>query len=231
MKFRYRYRTSDNALHSGTISASSREDAFATLKGQGIRPVTVNDAPGIWNKLWGRGKRWMAIVILSAILAVVLGRMASKSPALRSNVLPLPRRFIPELATPSNYPPLGVFEHLHEQFLALYAMPGMNVAATAMPTTEILSDFEKNLGSPIIASDNDLPPIAELKGIVAGMKEDAKKYIGINDGIKRFCEELHGRQEMERSYREQFVRRVHRQELTREEANKVFAAMGLEPLK
>ena len=65
MKFVYEYRTSDNALHSGRIAALDRDAAFAALKARGIRPARLVEAPGLVNKVFGKGKRWIAIVALS----------------------------------------------------------------------------------------------------------------------------------------------------------------------
>ena len=70
MKFIYEYRTKDNIRHEGVINAASRDAAFAALKAQGIRPGSVKEAPGVWNKLFGKGKRWIAIVLL-AIIAII----------------------------------------------------------------------------------------------------------------------------------------------------------------
>ena len=68
MKFNYEYRTSDNVRHTGVIAASDREAAFAALKAQGIRPGCLAEAPGFFNKLFGKGKRWLAIGVLGAAL-------------------------------------------------------------------------------------------------------------------------------------------------------------------
>lgn len=72
MKFNYEYRTSDNKLHEGVVSAASRDDAFAVLKARGIRPGRVTEAPGVFNKLFGKGKRWIAIVALAVALAIAV---------------------------------------------------------------------------------------------------------------------------------------------------------------
>lgn len=72
MKFDYEYRTSDNKLHNGVIRAANRDDAFASLKSRGIRPVRVIDSPGFFNKLLGKGKRWTAIIVLAISLLVAV---------------------------------------------------------------------------------------------------------------------------------------------------------------
>ena len=72
MKFNYEYRTSDNRLHEGVIRSANREEAFAVLKARGIRPGRVVEAPGFFNKLFGKGKRWLAIVFLAVALIVAV---------------------------------------------------------------------------------------------------------------------------------------------------------------
>ena len=71
MKFVYQYRTSDNVQHEGTILASDRESAFRLLKAQGVRPVRMEEAPGLLNKLFGKGKRWLAIAVLLVVIALI----------------------------------------------------------------------------------------------------------------------------------------------------------------
>ena len=69
MKFVYEYRTSDNELHHGSIAAADRDAAFASLKARGVRPARLVEAPGVLNKLLGKGKRWIAIAVLSVAAA------------------------------------------------------------------------------------------------------------------------------------------------------------------
>lgn len=75
MKFNYEYRTSDNKLHGGVVCAASREDAFTALKARGINPARVVEAPGFFNKLFGKGKRWIAIGVLAFALALALAAL------------------------------------------------------------------------------------------------------------------------------------------------------------
>ena len=72
MKFLYEYRTSDNAKHSGTICAASRDAAYAAIKELGVRPSRVVEAPGFFNKLFGKGKRWLAIAALGVLVIVAI---------------------------------------------------------------------------------------------------------------------------------------------------------------
>ena len=72
MRFVYEYRTSDNALHHGIVVAADRDAAYEALKARGIRPARLVEAPGILNKLFGKGKRWIAIVSLAAVLLLAV---------------------------------------------------------------------------------------------------------------------------------------------------------------
>ena len=72
MRFDYQYRTRENELKSGSVSAASREAAYKALKSQGINPSRVTLAPGALNYLASFGKRSWLIVILAVALAVTL---------------------------------------------------------------------------------------------------------------------------------------------------------------
>lgn len=71
MKFIYQYRTPNNKQHKAFITAPTKEAAYAALKAQGIKPGRVEEAPGFFNKLFGKGKRWMAIGVLGALCFVL----------------------------------------------------------------------------------------------------------------------------------------------------------------
>ena len=94
-------------------------------------------------------------------------------------------------------------------------------------TDELVRDFYDNIGAGIVIDDADPGAVAELKRIVAGMKDDARKYLSVPDGMAKMGAWLEERQQMERNYREQFVSRVKSGNLAKEEANEIFRAMGL----
>lgn len=72
MEFVYQYRTSDNTVHVGRIASSDRESAFRSLRACGIKPMRLDVAPGLFNSLFGRGKRWLAIAFLFILTSVLL---------------------------------------------------------------------------------------------------------------------------------------------------------------
>ena len=45
MRFTYTYKTSDGVRHEAEIEARTRDDAFAALRAQGIRPIRVDEKP------------------------------------------------------------------------------------------------------------------------------------------------------------------------------------------
>lgn len=71
MKFRYQYRTKDNEIRCGEIAAADRNAAYAALKAQGIKPARMDEAPGVFNKVFGKGKRWLVIAALGALCVVL----------------------------------------------------------------------------------------------------------------------------------------------------------------
>ena len=58
--------------HEGVINASSRDEVYSILKARGIRPGSVVEAPGFFNKLFGRGKRWLLIAALAIFVVLLL---------------------------------------------------------------------------------------------------------------------------------------------------------------
>ena len=124
-----------------------------------------------------------------------------------------------------------VFKHSHELYLVQFALPGVALpnAGSAL-TPEIAQDFYDNLNAGIVIEEDEPPAVSELKRIVVGMKDDAKKYLNMPKGIERLGAWLEERQAMEANYREQYTKRVMSGELTKEEVNAIFSAMGLELL-
>ena len=79
MIFRYGYNTSDNRRQFDTIAAASRDSAYAELKKRGIRPFSVELAPGLLNKFASMGKRGLAIAVLAvALIASIIVILAMK---------------------------------------------------------------------------------------------------------------------------------------------------------
>lgn len=203
MKFVYQYRTSDNTIHAGQISAEDRESAFRALKQRGIRPSKLDDAPGILNKVLGKGKRWIAIFILA--LAVVISVITAE---LKTKVVAQISRTVTESATCEQRGQIygapivlreafstgwaETFTNITDRLFAAYAVPGriavipsgVDVALLVIPADcEIMPD--------------DLAEVAKMKRIVNGMKHEARTYIAAGGTIQSYFKRMEKRQRQE----------------------------------
>lgn len=225
MRFLYEYRTSDNAKHNGVICAADREAAYAELKKRGVKPSRFAEAPGFFNKLFGKGKRWMVIGVLGAGCLVLGAMVVSSRKAVKTQtggqqatVATLPRHQIANI--PKDWPSFiaVVFADEVDRTLALYSQPGVIVAKPCDGKRREITEA-------------DLKWTEVLRQVVAGMREDANGFLKLGksvDDLSRFLEE---RQRMEANYREQLIRQLNTHIVTKEDANTSLSAMGLELIK
>ena len=208
MKFLYEYRTPDNEKHKGEICAADREAAFAALKAQGIKPSRFAEAPGLLNKLFGKGKRWMAIVVLAVLcvtLAIAVGRVVLNAPqpstveeSLDSSAR---RQVIGDAAVIEKGIRTGwadVFKSEGDRFLASFAIPGIPPAVRS--TTE--GELRKVLDSADAASrrDDDSIEARQIRAMVEGMKEELRAYLADGGTVVGYGTALVARQEQEQQY-------------------------------
>ena len=228
MRFNYQYRTSDNVLRSGTISAADREAVYIKLKSKGINPSRVEDAPGVFNKLLGRGKRWTAIAVLlcvSIVLLFQLSRTRKEIAAVHAYASVAPRHFI-RFSEPPDL--IRLFATDGERYLAGYAIPGAEPPAWRIDSETL----EGCLGNRIHLSDGDTPEEQQLKQIVEGMKAELRQTIATAIGTcESYIIRLEERQAMEANYRRQTLQKFSAGLLSSEEAEAILSAMGLEPLE
>ena len=205
MRFIYQYRTPDNKSHTGVIDAASRDAAFAALKAQGVRPGRVEEAPGFFNKLFGKGKRWIAIVVLG-VLCLVLGAVVLLAPgAARQTPGSLSRRQIygdPALMDKlesENY--ASVFETEGDRLLANFAQPAQvnRLVGELCRNRNLRAEKSKTLSS-LVPHSSSLDPrpsdsreVQELKRIVLWMREELTTYLANGNGtpesyMRRLCE-------------------------------------------
>lgn len=206
MKFIYEYRTSDNVRHEGTVCAASRDAAFAALKAQGIRPGSVREAPGFFNKLFGKGKRWIVIGVLGAlclVLCAVVYKQGTRHRAhgtLDSNLDSMTRRqVIGDSAIIEKGIRTGwadVFPEEGERFLASFAIPG--VPAGQRNTSE--REIEEALARKVEATPEDTIEVRQIKSMVEGMKDELRRFIEKKGTIVEYGQRLVRRQEEELGY-------------------------------
>ena len=203
MKFTYQYRTGDNVLHNDSVNAADKDAAFAVLRARGIKPSRLAEAPGFFNKLFGKGKRWLAIAVLCAIVCVLSLALRLKTrpivvgsqgeSAQRHQIYGDPA-IIDEM-TADGYS--RVFSNIGERYLAAYAIPGSSAPQTVRLATpdELLTCLTNNVA---FAAD-DSREVVELKAIVNGIKDELREYLADGEGTAAsFIRRLEERQEEER---------------------------------
>ena len=213
MKFIYEYRTSDNVRHNGVVAASNREAAFAALKAQGIRPGFLAEAPGFFNKLFGKGKRWLVIAVLGVAVVVAALVIHSNTRTIRTieqsqEVFDAPtrRQIIGDTAVIEKGIRTGwsdVFALEGDRFLASFAIPG--VPAAVRTTTE--RDLEKALKSgeaesfPLQTKSTHLSlEERQILAIVSGMKSELRAYLAAGGNLASYGRRLANRQDAEIGY-------------------------------
>lgn len=153
------------------MKASDRDSAFAALRAQGIRPSKVEEAPGLLNKLFGKGKRWMAIVVLALLAAIGWWLTVSEREPdweERSQIYGDPV-LIKELSA-DNW--AAVFANEGDRFLAVYAVPGRAVADLLPPKDAALA-----MKGSISIEEEDGEVVRKMKRIVNGMKREMREYV------------------------------------------------------
>ena len=200
MKFAYQYRTGDNVLHDGTVCAADRDAAFSDLRARGIKPSRLTEAPGFFNKLFGKGKRWIAIGVLAILVAMLSFALRTKSrPAdggessQRHQIYGDPA--IVDTMTADGFS--SVFSNVGERYLAAYAMPGSSAPQTVRLATS--DELTTCLTNKVTILRDDPREVAELKAIVNGLKDELREYLA--DGVgtaATFMRRLEERQEEER---------------------------------
>lgn len=222
MKFLYEYRTPDNAKHNGVICASDREAAYAALKKQGIKPSRFSEAPGLFNKLFGKGKRWMAIGVLavaatvSTFLAFSRGGSASTVGVDEMLDSMMRRQVIGDALVVEKGIKTGwadVFALEGERFLASYAIPGAAPAVRATSEEEIRKALdhdcrktENSVGknSSLITHHSSLEPASlearQVRAMVEGMKQELRDYLADGGTIAKYGRRIVRRQQEEIGY-------------------------------
>ncbi len=221
MRFDYQYRTSANELKEGSLSAPSRDAAYAMLKKDGINPSRVVLAAGFWNYLASIGRRGLAIVVLAlVVLGLVLYQYSTPtSTPIRNAYLPrhqianLPDSWLNELS--KYFSPMDVY-------IATLAQPGCDVSIDVVPSPDMFS--VEYLEAELPASLPSEPRwVTELKGIILGIKEESLALIRGGKSPNDVILWLRERQRMEAAYREQILGG----EGTTEEKALRLRAMGL----
>lgn len=203
MKFVYAYKSKDNVRHTGEIRAASKDAAFATLKMQGIKPIRVDEAPGVWNKIVGKGKRWAAIGVLLVVLSVVLVAFFRERGRVADATGPMPRHHV--YGDPARIEEFGrsgfasLFDCAADRELAHFAQPGdVSFMKDAEWKSRLVAALKSGFTGTIRLLESDEREACELKRIVMWMRDEYNRYM--SDGLgtpEKFAARLEKRQQYE----------------------------------
>ena len=206
MKYTYAYKTSDGTRHEATIVAKSREDVFAELRKQGIKAIKVVAADGSKANGEVRGVRKRAVAALVAFVAFAVGIVAyfsgtrtggNSAPSEPTFTTDQDRRqIIGDAAIIEKNIRNGwtdVFKLEGERFLASFAIPG--VKAGQRNTSE--KEFQAALDNHCEVTETDSLEARQIKAMVEGMKNEARRYIAAGGTIVEYGKRLTERQDAE----------------------------------
>lgn len=202
MKFVYQYRTRENEVRSGVVAAQSRDAAFAALKAQGIRPSRLDEAPGFFNKLLGKGKRWLVIGALAVLCAGLVVALAKRPAALESAPgldSSTRRQLIGDTGVIERGVKTGwkdVFPDAGEQYLASFAIPGVPGGVQNADVAQL----EKALALDSSPQPEDPLETRQIKAIVEGMKAEIRAYLAAGGNLTGYEQRLVERQDEELAY-------------------------------
>ena len=208
MKFIYEYRTSDNVRHAGEIAATDQRAAYVALKAKGIRPSRLTDAPGFFNALLGKGKRWLAIAALLVLVGVLVVAWSKK------------RREASRLVADEAYSRLyedrsqlygdpvviaeanqvgwaNVFMNVGDRYLAYHAIPGRKCGCGKTIPAQVVEAIFKGMNNPVPVDDDDLAEIAQMKRMVNGMKLELQEYVKAGGSVSSYLRRMEIRQRAE----------------------------------
>ena len=210
MKFLYEYRTPDNVGHSGVIDAPNRDAAFAMLKARGVRASRMTVAPGFFNNLFGRGKRWLAIAVLAVLcvtLAIMVGRVVLNAPQPSSVEVSLDstvrRQMIGDTAVIEQGIRTGwadVFALEGERFLASFAIPGVPAGQRSTTEEKLLEALHSTPTPTTYTSGSASLEARQIRAMVSGMKDELRQFLAEGGTIAEYGRRLVQRQEEELGY-------------------------------
>ena len=207
MKYTYAYKTSDGVRHEATMNAASREEVFAALRKQGIKAIKVVAGDGSKANGEIHGVRKRVVVALVAFIALGVGVVAYLSGARSGGDLgetleasfqtdQARRQVVGDAAIIEKGIRNGwsdVFQLEGERFLASFAIPG--VKAGQRNTSE--KEFAAALENKCVVSEIDSLEARQIKAMVEGMKNEARRYLAAGGSIVEYGKRLTERQDAE----------------------------------
>ena len=207
MKYTYAYKTSDGVRHEESMNAASREEVFAELRKRGIKAIKVVAADGSKANGEIHGVRKRVVAALVAFVALGVGIVAYFSGTRSGGDLGDSattafatgqdrRQVIGDAAIIEKGIRNGwsdVFALEGERFLASFAIPG--VKAGQRNTSE--KEFALALETHGKINPDDSLEARQIKAMVEGMKNEARRYLAAGGSIVEYGKRLTERQDAE----------------------------------
>ena len=215
------------------MEAPSRDEAFALLRSQGIRPIKVVAADGAKANGEIRGVRKRVVAVLVAVAALVAAVVAYLSgERTGANVARSGESAAPRHQIYGDPAIMGVFERGEfaaafgregDRLLARFAQPGKVMGAKVLTEAEMAafaSYAESDLAAArdVEIADADSREVRELKQIVNGMREEMREYLANGNGTPR----SYWRRINERTAQEQQIYERTQRELENESSAEVW---------
>lgn len=243
--------TSDGLRHEGEMSAPTKDDVYAALRERGIRAIKVTERiqPIVRRGFRGLRKRdWCLIaagVALAAVVLVVVIRLLAPAPLVQGPqaVGPKPRHVIESdivevrvgdrvaRARPRRQFEISeedlkvVFSRPADRYLAKFVAPGRICPPDASAELkEVEEDIFDALDTDIVIRSDDPKGVAELKCVVAGIRDEVRMLLSSGRTFAEVVDWLHNRQNMEDDYRKRLIQRYPNDEA---EANRQLKNLGM----
>ena len=191
------------------MNADCREQVFAALREKGLRAIKVVAADGSKANGEIRGVRKRVGVLVAMVPAAVAGVVVFFTAPLTRGVGGTGqagafddksrRQVIGHTAIIEKGIKTGwaeVFEFEGERFFASFAIPGVPAGLRNTTEKEIAESLERMIGP----SYEDGIEARQIKTMVEGMKDEARRFIAKGGSIRQYCHLLVCRQEEELGY-------------------------------
>jgi len=207
MKYTYAYKTSDGVRHEDSMNAASREEVFAALRKRGIKAIKVVAADGSKANGEIHGVRKHVVAVLVAFVAVGVGVIAyfsgtrsgsdlGGSAAISFQTDQARRQIIGDVAVVEKGILTGwsdVFPLEGDRFLASFAIPGVNAGMRSTSDAELLLALKTKTE----VKSSDSIEARQIKAMVEGMKNEARRYITAGGTVVEYGKRLTERQDAE----------------------------------
>lgn len=208
MRYTYAYRTSEGKRLEGSIDAPSRDEAFALLRSDGIRPIKVTAADGSKanGAPTGIRKRVVAIVAVAASLvaAVCTYAFLHVEPQRESEHQDFSVRHqiygdrnIIENGMSTGWKACGLDRG--EMILACFAQPGI-ATRVGSDFSSLAKTIEASLANELKSDEAELLEYRQLKQIIEGMKVELRQYMAAGGSAEGYVRRLVERQNQEAAY-------------------------------